>query len=218
MKDIKPNYYRRNINGVEIDVNDIADAFDLGYHAQNAIKYLVRAGRKDETTLVDDLIKARHYIDRLIKKHAVAEANAKEIAEQLTMWTCDKPGEWTKVEVGSEGEAMRSMVSRAIAKDKATEYIADLGELKNETNPETVIRDDNDGVVAINKPATPITATAWPCWVFRRLAAREYNIVGPYPTREAARRALDPGRTDERVVMADDPYLVEADVVERLFA
>lgn len=147
----------------------------------------MRAGRKDETTLVDDLVKARHYIDRLIKKHE-DEAARRERFDRA----------WDKL-------AERN------AETKAAEYVTDLGELKNETNPETILA---------NAPATPeqvAVAMAWPCWVFRRSAPREYAIAGPYPTREAARRALDPGRTDERVVMADDPYLVESDVVERLF-
>lgn len=190
MKDIKPNYYCRTIKGVEIDVNDIADAFDLGYQAQNAIKYLVRAGRKDEMTLVDDRIKSRHYIDRLIKKHAVAEADANELRERARRAEFD--------------ERDRASV------DAVAEYIEDLGDKKEETNPAPFTM----------TPATPeqiAVASAWPCWVFRRSASREYMIAGPYPTRDAARRALDPGRTDERVVMADDPYKVEADVVERLF-
>lgn len=203
MKDIKPNYYRRTINGVEIDVNDIADAFDLGYHAQNAIKYLVRAGRKDEKSLVDDLVKARHYIDRLIKKH--------EDAERLALYE----------QIEDRNHAFRSFDRSEVAAIVA-DYAKDLGPLVQETNPETIteaprlLDEVTKPVVLLADP--PAVATAWPCWVFRRLAVREYNIAGPYPTREAARRALDPGRTDERVVMADDPYQVEADVIERLFA
>lgn len=260
MKDIKPNYYRRTIKGVEIDVNDIADAFDLGYQAQNAIKYLVRAGRKDETKLVDDLIKARHYIDRLINKHEEAERAA--LYEQI------------EGRDSAPRSFDRSEVSAIVA-----DYIKDLGPLVQETNPETIADGVACGVACdherghidatlllrtppcphcwastscaccgqvhdacapvepkeispaemkdmldeIRKPVVlaatpaPAVATAWPFWVFLRRAPRDYTIAGPYPTRDAARRALDPGRSDERVVMADDPYLVESDVVERLF-
>lgn len=47
---------------------DIVDAFGLGFYAGNALKYLLRAGRKgDAQAKVDDLAKAKHYIEKMIE-------------------------------------------------------------------------------------------------------------------------------------------------------
>lgn len=46
----------------------VIEAWDLGFHAGNAVKYLCRAGRKSASP-VEDLKKARWYIDRLIELH-----------------------------------------------------------------------------------------------------------------------------------------------------
>ena len=64
----KPNYYRFVVRGVELDVTDVIQALDLGFEAGNVYKYLARAGRKSATTEIDDLKKAREYIDRLIQR------------------------------------------------------------------------------------------------------------------------------------------------------
>lgn len=53
-------------NGIE--VIDVIEAFGLSFHRGNAIKYLLRAGRKDE--IADDLKKARWYIDRELSRLA----------------------------------------------------------------------------------------------------------------------------------------------------
>lgn len=45
---------------------DIIDAWGLDFYAGNALKYLYRAGRKGPK--VEDLKKARHYIDKMIEK------------------------------------------------------------------------------------------------------------------------------------------------------
>ena len=44
---------------------DVVDAWGLGFYAGNALKYLYRAGRKGPK--VEDLKKARHYIDKMIE-------------------------------------------------------------------------------------------------------------------------------------------------------
>lgn len=44
---------------------DVIDAWQLGFYAGNALKYLYRAGRKGPK--VEDLKKARHYIDKMIE-------------------------------------------------------------------------------------------------------------------------------------------------------
>lgn len=55
-----PAHY--NVGGIE--VVDIADAYDLGRYEFNVIKYVLRAKRKHNE--LEDLCKARWYLDRLI--------------------------------------------------------------------------------------------------------------------------------------------------------
>lgn len=43
------------------------DAFDLDRYTANAVKYLLRAGKKDIAPKLDDLKKARNYINKLIE-------------------------------------------------------------------------------------------------------------------------------------------------------
>lgn len=47
------------------EVIKVIEAWDLDFHSGNAIKYIARAGRKTPDP-VQDLKKARWYIDRLI--------------------------------------------------------------------------------------------------------------------------------------------------------
>lgn len=51
-------------NGME--AIDVVEAFDLGFNLGNAIKYILRAGRKDD--VVTDLEKAIWYLSRQIQK------------------------------------------------------------------------------------------------------------------------------------------------------
>lgn len=44
---------------------DIIDAHGLGFYAGNALKYLLRAGRKGPA--LEDLKKCRHYLDKMIE-------------------------------------------------------------------------------------------------------------------------------------------------------
>jgi len=52
-----------------IDTIAFIEAKRLGYHLGNVVKYITRAGRKGTTTGLDDLKKARWYIDRAIEKN-----------------------------------------------------------------------------------------------------------------------------------------------------
>lgn len=63
-----PSHY--NANGVE--AIDVIEAFDLGFHLGNVVKYVLRAKSKNR---VEDLKKARWYLDRYIAKQ---EKNATE--------------------------------------------------------------------------------------------------------------------------------------------
>jgi hypothetical protein len=46
----------------------VIEAWGLGFHLGNAIKYIARAGRKDPAKAAEDLAKARWYLDRAIQR------------------------------------------------------------------------------------------------------------------------------------------------------
>lgn len=46
----------------------VIEAWDLGFCLGNAVKYISRAGRKDPERTIEDLEKARWYIDRHIQR------------------------------------------------------------------------------------------------------------------------------------------------------
>lgn len=48
----------------------VIEAWDLGFCLGNTVKYLARAGKKDPSAHIDDLKKARWYLDREISKLA----------------------------------------------------------------------------------------------------------------------------------------------------
>ncbi len=51
-----------------IEVIDAIEAWDLGFHLGNVVKYVARAEHKG--TPLEDLKKARWYLDRAIKRRA----------------------------------------------------------------------------------------------------------------------------------------------------
>ena len=57
-----PSYYNQG----KIEVIDFIEDKHLDFHRANACKYLCRAGLKSRETRIEDLKKARWYIDRLI--------------------------------------------------------------------------------------------------------------------------------------------------------
>lgn len=60
-----PSHYRSD------DVYEtikVIEAWDLNYRLGNVIKYISRAGRKDQSKLKEDLMKARWYLDREISR------------------------------------------------------------------------------------------------------------------------------------------------------
>jgi len=59
-----PEHYR----SAGIESIDVIEAFDLGFALGNTVKYVLRAGRKDPTKKVEDLQKARWYLDREISR------------------------------------------------------------------------------------------------------------------------------------------------------
>ena len=62
-----------------IEVIDAIEAWQLGFHEANVVKYVARAKHKgDELT---DLKKARVYLDRLIKLREAAVARCKRLKD-----------------------------------------------------------------------------------------------------------------------------------------
>lgn len=59
-----PTHYS---TGAGIDPWAVWDAFDLDRYTANAVKYLLRAGKKDIAPRLDDLVKARNYIEKAIE-------------------------------------------------------------------------------------------------------------------------------------------------------
>jgi hypothetical protein len=71
--DPPPDHYS---TGAGIDPWQVWDAFGLDKDAYlaNAVKYILRAGKKDIAPRLDDLIKARNYINKAIEKESSREA------------------------------------------------------------------------------------------------------------------------------------------------
>ena len=61
----RPSHY--TAGGVE--VIDAIEAWGLGFALGNAVKYIARAGKKDPSKTIEDLRKARWYLDREIVLH-----------------------------------------------------------------------------------------------------------------------------------------------------
>lgn len=60
-----PSHYCRG----GIEVIDIIEAYELGWHLGNVIKYILRAGHKDD--MVEDLRKAQWILSRYIEQQEV---------------------------------------------------------------------------------------------------------------------------------------------------
>lgn len=61
-----PSHYGGQSNTYE--AIKIIEALDLGFCLGNTVKYISRAGKKDPTKTLEDLKKARWYLDREIQK------------------------------------------------------------------------------------------------------------------------------------------------------
>lgn len=85
-ENIKPNYYRARVhtdeNG-ECECFDVIEALGFGFNLGNVQKYIWRAGRK-HASLVEDLKKARTYLDREITHlEGNTESHSCESCERL---------------------------------------------------------------------------------------------------------------------------------------
>jgi hypothetical protein len=59
-----PTYY----NTGKIEVIDFIEDQDLDFHTGNLVKYVCRAGKKTHSKYLEDLKKAKWYLDRYIEK------------------------------------------------------------------------------------------------------------------------------------------------------
>lgn len=59
-----PSHY----NDGKIEVIDYIEDQNLNFHLGNVVKYVSRAGKKDKDKTIEDLKKARWYLDRYIEK------------------------------------------------------------------------------------------------------------------------------------------------------
>lgn len=66
---INPDHYKWLPNGIEA----IEICENLGYNLGNVVKYILRAGRKDPSKLLEDLKKAQWYLNREVEKHDLVE-------------------------------------------------------------------------------------------------------------------------------------------------
>lgn len=61
-----PEYY----GGANIyEAINVIEAWGLGFHLGNAVKYIARAGKKDPQTYAQDLEKAIWYLRREVENH-----------------------------------------------------------------------------------------------------------------------------------------------------
>jgi hypothetical protein len=61
--DHPPHYQSGGLEAI-----DVIEAFKLDFCTGNAVKYLLRAGKKDPAKFIEDLAKAKWYIERAIEK------------------------------------------------------------------------------------------------------------------------------------------------------
>lgn len=71
---INPSHYTK----LSPEPITVIEAWKLGYHLGNALKYIARAGNKEGESTLDDLQKARWYIDRAIEFFRAQELSTVE--------------------------------------------------------------------------------------------------------------------------------------------
>jgi hypothetical protein len=90
-----PAHYKAP-NGLE--AIDVIEGFGLGFHRGNAVKYLLRAGRKDDAA--QDMRKARWYVERDLQRIAGDMARPSSVLAQYRLCYLATP--YTKYHLGIE--------------------------------------------------------------------------------------------------------------------
>lgn len=80
-----PSHYHK-ASGVEVIV--AIEAWGLGFCLGNVIKYVARAGRKDSGTRMEDLHKARWYLNRELEAQEQEERERAERGEPVVVDGC----------------------------------------------------------------------------------------------------------------------------------
>lgn len=76
---LHPNYYGGGDNPYE--AIKVIEAWDLNFSLGSAVKYICRAGEKKENSALQDLIKARNYIDFEIERQKRINSQKAEMAK-----------------------------------------------------------------------------------------------------------------------------------------
>ena len=67
-----PLYKRPHYNSGGVEAIEVIEAFQLGFHLGNVVKYVLRAGRKGDA--LKDLHKAKYFLDREIARRQAGSA------------------------------------------------------------------------------------------------------------------------------------------------
>lgn len=84
----------------KIEVIDFIEDKKLNFHLANAVKYISRAGKKDPSKEIEDLKKARWYLDRYIQKLEEAQKGNDNDGEEMILYANDVP--YAKIPVNKE--------------------------------------------------------------------------------------------------------------------
>lgn len=71
-----------------IETIDYIEAKGLGFHLGNALKYISRAGKKDPGKIIEDLEKARWYLNRAIKLEEEKQNDQQSEERKVAMKEC----------------------------------------------------------------------------------------------------------------------------------
>ena len=69
-ENIKPSHYKAGSG----DVIEFCQTHDLNFQRGNIVKYVTRSGKKDKSKELEDLLKAKEYLDREIS-HVAAKGS-----------------------------------------------------------------------------------------------------------------------------------------------
>lgn len=95
---INPKHYKRG----SIEAIDVIEAFDLGFHLGNVVKYILRAKEKGRD---EDLRKAKWYLDRFVgSKELMEKFNDNADDEEDFCDDDDEEDDWDDEDDDDEGD------------------------------------------------------------------------------------------------------------------
>ena len=90
MSKYNPQHYRQG----SIEPWDYIIDQQLGYLEGNIVKYITRAGKKDNESRLDDLLKAQAYIHKAVITEINATPRPPRTSDQVQV--CDEPADWDR--------------------------------------------------------------------------------------------------------------------------